>query len=123
MLKLSDLPTVPQQKIDNKIDLYVEMYPEHKELIKRVVPDCLILQELCRLNYDNGGHRVYETTNVFSWYKFQDGEHDDKPYPQTRGSFAHYVLNNDGLLEAAIDLLQWIGIYDDHAKDIEGTAF
>ena len=123
MIKLEDLPTVPKGKVEDKINQYVNRYPEHKELIERVVPNAMILQALALEHYEDGGHRVYETTDVFVWYEFQNGEFDKKPYPQTRGSFAHYVLNNSTLLGAAIDLLRWIGIYDDYAKDIEGTVF
>ena len=117
------LPSIPDVDVEMAKQRYMQTHADHSELIDKVMRGAVTLREICLDNYNEGGHRFYETMDLFHWYDFQCRSYCDSDYPQTQGSFAFYVLNHKTVAKAAKAMVKDLMMYDDYATDIEGTAF
>ena len=117
------LPNIPDIDVEMATNKYLESYPEHAELIHKVMKGAIMLREICLENYDVGGHRLYETTELFHWYESQCYSYCGESYPQTQGSFAFYILNHKTIAKAAKSMIKDLASFNDYASDIEDTIF
>ena len=128
--KVSPIPTIDRSVVEEHTAKYIKRYPKQQFAIQNSIEGALILEKICLDNYEAGGHRFYETRDLFSWNEGeakwswnQDKDGNPKLYCQADGSFAHYILTSKSIDDAVKAMMIDLEIVHDHASDIEATAF